>query len=160
MLHGAVRQFLADVAWGELDYLVVDLPPGTGDVQLSISQMVPVTGAVLVTTPQEVSLEDMRKSALAMNRVNIPILGICENMCGYTCPHCGKTEDLFSRGGGRRVAEEFGVPFLGEIPLDPQVMTGGDTGRPVLLHQPESPAARAMQQIAQRLLEVIPARPD
>ncbi len=148
MLHGAVRQFLGDVAWGELDYLVVDLPPGTGDIQLTLSQIVPVTGAVMVTTPQAVSLEDMKKSALAMNKVNIPILGIVENMCGYTCRHCGETEYLFGQGGGRRLAGEFQVPFLGEVPLDPRVMAGGDAGRPVILHEPDSPAAQALRQVA------------
>jgi ATP-binding protein involved in chromosome partitioning len=101
MLHGAVRQFLGDVAWGDLDYLIVDLPPGTGDIQLTLSQIAPVTGAVMVTTPQAVALEDMKKSALAMNKVNIPILGVVENMCGYTCRHCGETEYLFGKGGGK-----------------------------------------------------------
>jgi ATP-binding protein involved in chromosome partitioning len=151
MLHGAIRQFLADVAWGDLDYLFVDLPPGTGDIQLTLSQIVPVSGAVMVTTPQEVSLEDMKKSALAMNKVNIPVLGIIENMSGYTCRHCNETEDLFGRGGGRRAAEEFEVPFLGEVPLDPRVMTGGDNGQPVVLHDPEAPVARAMKRVARRV---------
>ena len=148
MLHGAVRQFLADVSWGKLDYLFIDLPPGTGDIQLTLSQIVPVSGAVMVTTPQAVALEDMKKSALALNKVNIPVLGVVENMSGYACRHCGESEDLFGRGGGRRVADEFEVPFLGEIPLDPRVMTGGDSGRPVILHDPEAPVARAMNRVA------------
>jgi ATP-binding protein involved in chromosome partitioning len=148
MLHGAVRQFLADVSWGDLDYLFIDLPPGTGDIQLTLSQIVPVSGAVMVTTPQAVALEDMKKSALAMNKVNIPVLGVVENMSGYICRHCGESEDLFGRGGGRRAAAEFEVPFLGEIPLDPRVMTGGDSGRPVILHDPQSPAAMAMNRVA------------
>jgi ATP-binding protein involved in chromosome partitioning len=148
MLHGAVRQFLADVAWGDLDYLFIDLPPGTGDVQLTLSQIVPVSGAVMVTTPQAVSLEDMKKSALAMNKVNIPVLGIVENMCGYVCPHCHESEDLFGRGGGRRAAAEFEIPFLGEVPLDPRVMIGGDTGKPVILSHPDSPVARALLRVA------------
>ena len=163
MLHGAVRQFLADVAWGDLDYLFIDLPPGTGDIQLTLSQLVPITGAVLVTTPQAVSLEDMKKSALAMNKVNIPVLGIVENMSGYTCPHCNQTEDLFGRGGGRIAAEEFEVPFLGEVPLDPRVMVGGDTGKPVILSHPETPVARALLRVAravaveiQRAAAVVP----
>ncbi|MFQ5768798.1 MAG: Mrp/NBP35 family ATP-binding protein, partial [Acidobacteriota bacterium] len=155
MLHGAVRQFLGDVAWGELDYLIIDLPPGTGDIQLTLSQIVPVTGAVLVTTPQDVALEDMKKSALAMNRVNIPILGIVENMCGYTCRHCGETEHLFGKGGGRRAAAEFEVPFLGEIPLDPRVMVGGDTGKPVVLHDPSAPAAEALTALAKAVAEQV-----
>ncbi|MFQ5668978.1 MAG: Mrp/NBP35 family ATP-binding protein [Acidobacteriota bacterium] len=148
MLHGAMRQFLGDVAWGELDYLVIDLPPGTGDVPLTLSQIIPVTGAVLVTTPQAVSLEDMKKSALALNKVNVPILGIVENMSGYTCRHCGGTEDLFGRGGGRGVAGEFEVRFLGEIPIDPRVMAGGDAGRPIVIHDPEAPAARELVKVA------------
>jgi ATP-binding protein involved in chromosome partitioning len=148
MLHGAVRQFLADVAWGDLDYLIVDLPPGTGDVQLTLSQTIPVTGAIMVTTPQGVSLEDMKKAAVAMNKVNIPILGIVENMSGYSCRHCGETEYLFGKGGGKRVALEFEVPFLGEIPLDPRVMVGGDDGKPVVVHEPESPAAQALTRVA------------
>ena len=102
----------------------------------------------MVTTPQAVALEDMKKSALALNKVNIPVLGVVENMSGYTCRHCGESEDLFGRGGGRRVAGEFEVPFLGEIPLDPRVMTGGDSGRPVILHDPEAPVARAMNRVA------------
>lgn len=155
MLHGAVRQFLADVAWGELDYLFVDLPPGTGDVQLTLSQLIPASGAVMVTTPQAVSLEDMKKSALAMNKVNIPVLGVVENMSGYECKHCGEVENLFGRGGGRRAADEFEVPFLGEVPLDPRVMTGGDSGRPVILHDPEAPVAKALRRVARAVtLEV------
>ena len=148
MLHGAIRQFLGDVAWGDLDYLVIDLPPGTGDVQLTLSQIIPVTGAVLVTTPQAVALEDMKKAALAMNRVNIPVLGIIENMCGYTCQKCGETEYLFGRDGGRKAAEEFEVPFLGQIPLDPRVMIAGDAGKPVVVHEPEIPVAQALRQVA------------
>jgi ATP-binding protein involved in chromosome partitioning len=151
MLHGAVQQFLGDVAWGDLDYLIVDLPPGTGDVQLTLSQTIPVSGAVMVTTPQAVSLEDMKKAAIAMNRVNIPILGIVENMSGYTCRHCGETEYLFGKGGGKRVAAEFEVPFLGEIPMDPRVMVGGDDGKPVVVHEPESPAARALRRVARAM---------
>jgi ATP-binding protein involved in chromosome partitioning len=151
MLHGAVRQFLGDVAWGDLDYLIVDLPPGTGDIQLTLSQIAPVTGAVMVTTPQAVALEDMKKSALAMNKVNIPILGVVENMCGYTCRHCGETEYLFGKGGGKGLAAEFEVPFLGEIPLDPQVMVGGDSGKPVVLSAPDSPVALALRRVARRV---------
>ena len=155
MLHGAMRQFLGDVAWGELDYLIIDLPPGTGDVQLTLSQIVPVTGAVLVTTPQAVSLEDMKKSALAMNKVNIPVLGIIENMCGYTCRQCGETEYLFGRDGGKKAAEEFEVPFLGQVPIDPRVMVAGDTGKPVVIHEPDMPAARALRQIAREVAGLV-----
>jgi ATP-binding protein involved in chromosome partitioning len=151
MLHGAMRQFLGDVAWGDLDYLIIDLPPGTGDIHLTLSQIVPLSGAVLVTTPQAVALEDMRKAALMFHKVNVPLLGIVENMSGYTCRHCGEVEYLFGRGGGKAAAEEFGIPFLGEVPLDPRVMTGGDSGRPVILHDPDSPAARALRGIARAL---------
>ena len=151
MLHGAVRQFLADVDWGELDYLIVDLPPGTGDVQLTLSQIIPLTGAVLVTTPQAVALEDMRKAALMFHRVNVPLLGLIENMSGWTCRHCGENEDLFGRDGGRRAAEDLGIPFLGAIPIDVRVMQGGDSGQPVVLHDPDSPAARALRDAARAL---------
>ncbi|MFQ5719594.1 MAG: Mrp/NBP35 family ATP-binding protein [Acidobacteriota bacterium] len=158
MLHGAIRQFLADVAWGDLDYLVIDLPPGTGDIQLTLSQIIPVTGAVLVTTPQAVALEDMKKAALAMNRVNIPVLGVVENMSGYTCAGCGETEYLFGRGGGKSAADDFEVPFLGEIPIDPRVMVGGDAGKPVVVHEPDSPAAQALKKVARAVAGQVSVR--
>ena len=131
MLHSVIQQFLRGVDWGELDYLIIDLPPGTGDVQLSLIQTAPVTGAVVVTTPSDVSLEDARKAILMFHQVKAPVLGIIENMSYLTCPHCSERIDVFSHGGGRRMAQEMQVHFLAELPLDPQVRVGGDSGNPV-----------------------------
>src|SRR5262252_3257204 len=132
MLHSVIQQFLRGVDWGELDYLIIDLPPGTGDVQLSLIQTAPVTGAVVVTTPSDVSLEDARKAILMFAQVRVPILGVVENMSYLNCPHCAERIDVFSHGGGRRTAEQMKVHFLGELPLDPQVRIGGDTGAPIV----------------------------
>jgi ATP-binding protein involved in chromosome partitioning len=132
MLHSVIQQFLRGVDWGELDFLVIDLPPGTGDVQLSLIQTAPVTGAVVVTTPSDVSLEDARKAVMMFHQVKVPILGIIENMSYLTCPHCQERIDVFSHGGGRRTAEEMNVHFLGELPLDPEVRVGGDSGKPIV----------------------------
>jgi ATP-binding protein involved in chromosome partitioning len=132
MLHSVIQQFLRGVDWGELDYLVIDLPPGTGDVQLSLIQTAPVTGAIVVTTPSDVSLEDARKAVMMFAQVRVPILGIVENMSYLSCPHCHERIDVFSYGGGRRTAEEMKVHFLGELPMDPKVRIGGDTGKPVV----------------------------
>ena len=132
MLHSVIQQFLRGVDWGELDYLVIDLPPGTGDVQLSLIQSAPVTGAIVVTTPSDVSLEDARKAIGMFRQVKVPILGIVENMSYLTCPHCAERIDVFSHGGGRRTAHEMQVHFLGELPLDPEVRIGGDTGEPIV----------------------------
>src|SRR5258706_7942188 len=126
MLHSVIQQFLRGVDWGELDYLVIDLPPGTGDVQLSLIQTAPVTGAGVVTTRSDVSLEDARKAILMFAQVKVPILGLVENMSYLSCPHCSERIDVFSRGGGKRTAEQMKVHFLGELPLDPQVRIGGD----------------------------------
>ena len=131
MLHSVMQQFLRGVDWGELDYLVIDLPPGTGDVQLSLIQTAPVTGAVVVTTPSDVSLEDARKAVRMFEQVKVPILGIIENMSYLQCPHCDERIDVFSTGGGRRMATDMGAKFLGALPLSPQVRIGGDTGHPV-----------------------------
>jgi ATP-binding protein involved in chromosome partitioning len=131
MLHSVIQQFLRGVDWGQLDYLVIDLPPGTGDVQLSLIQTAPVTGAIVVTTPSDVSLEDARKAIMMFHQVKVPILGIVENMSYLTCPHCDERIDVFSHGGGRRTAEEMQVNFLAELPLDPEVRIGGDSGLPV-----------------------------
>ncbi|MHC4861890.1 MAG: Mrp/NBP35 family ATP-binding protein, partial [Planctomycetota bacterium] len=130
LIHKAIQQFLQDVDWGELDYLIIDLPPGTGDAQLSLTQTIPLTGAILVTTPQEISLIDVRKGASMFEKVSVSVLGVVENMSGFVCPHCGEGSEIFDRGGGRRVAKELDVPFLGEIPLDLAVREGGDTGLP------------------------------
>lgn len=132
MLHSVIQQFLRGVDWGELDYLIIDLPPGTGDVQLSLIQTAPVTGAVVVTTPSDVSLEDARKAILMFAQVKVPILGIVENMSYLACPHCNEHIDVFSHGGGKRTAEMMHVHFLGELPLDPQVRIGGDSGKPIV----------------------------
>ena len=131
MLHHAMQQFLRNVEWGELDYLVVDLPPGTGDVQLSLIQTVPITGAIVVTTPSDVALGDARKAVLMFRQVRVRVLGIIENMSYLVCPHCEGRVEVFSWGGGRRIADEMGISFLAEVPLDPEVCEGGDTGLPV-----------------------------
>ncbi len=151
MIHGAIQQFLRDVDWGELDYLLVDLPPGTGDAQLSISQLVPLTGAVIVTTPQNVALHDSKKGMAMFQKVNVPIIGIIENMSYFQCPHCEHRTEIFSHGGGRKAAEQLGVPFLGDIPIDPVVRSGGDTGVPILISQPGSFTAESFKKIAQAM---------
>lgn len=148
MLHSAVTQFLQKVDWGELDYLLVDLPPGTGDVQLSLVQTVSVTGAVIVTTPQEVALMDVRKGIAMFQKTKVPILGIVENMSAFICPHCSKETLIFSQGGGKQVAEKLGVPYLGEIPIDPRIREGGDRGKPMITAYPDSPAAKQFQAAA------------
>ena len=132
MLHSVIQQFLRGVDWGTLDYLVIDLPPGTGDVQLSLIQSAPVTGAIVVTTPSDVALEDARKAITMFQQVRVPVLGVVENMSYLKCPHCGERIDVFSHGGGRRTAHEMQVHFLGELPLDPEVRIGGDTGEPIV----------------------------
>jgi ATP-binding protein involved in chromosome partitioning len=135
MLHSVIQQFLRGVDWGDLDYLIIDLPPGTGDVQLSLIQTAPITGAIVVTTPSDVSLEDARKAVHMFLQVKVPILGIVENMSFLNCPHCHERIDVFSYGGGRKTAEQMDVHFLAELPLDPDVRVGGDTGRPVALRK-------------------------
>jgi ATP-binding protein involved in chromosome partitioning len=155
MLHGAIKQFLGEVAWGRLDYLFIDLPPGTGDVQLTLSQVIPLTGAVLVTTPQDVALLDVRKAAAMFRKVNVPILGIVENMSYLNCPHCGERVEVFSHGGGRRAAESYEVPFLGEIPLDIRIRQAGDEGRPTVAHDPKSGPALVFKEIAEKLAAII-----
>ena len=148
MVMKAVEQFLQDVAWGALDELVIDLPPGTGDAQLTLTQKIRLSGAIIVTTPQDVSLIDARKGLAMFQKVNVPVLGIVENMSYYICPKCGHREEIFKHGGGRRTAEELHVPFLGEIPLDPKVALGGDAGRPIVAGEPKSPVSEAYLRIA------------
>src|ERR1700681_3110581 len=143
MLHSVIQQFLRGVDWGDLDYLVIDLPPGTGDVQLTLIQTAPLTGAIVVTTPSEVSLEDARKAIHMFQQVRVPILGLVENMSYLQCPHCNQRIDVFSHGGGRKTAETMNVPFLGELPLDPGVRIGGDSGKPVSLNDAADFAALA-----------------
>ena len=151
MLQKALEQFVGDVLWGELDYLVVDLPPGTGDVALTLCQNVPMAGVVIVTTPQDVALVDARKSLHMFRKLEVPVLGIVENMSVYECPECGHVEHIFGAGGGRRTADELGVPFLGSIPLDAAIVTGGDSGKPVVTERPDSPAGRAFTELAREL---------
>jgi ATP-binding protein involved in chromosome partitioning len=151
MVHGLLQQFLRDGDWGELDYLVIDLPPGTGDAQLSISQLVPISGAVIVTTPQDISLLDARKGLKMFQQMKVPVLGIVENMSFFVCSSCGHRHEIFRHGGGSRTAEELGVPFLGEVPIDPEVVVGGDQGSPIVARNPDSPAARAYAEVAGRV---------
>ena len=149
----AIQQFLGDVDWGELDWLVIDSPPGTGDEPLSVAQLIPATEAAIVTTPQEVSLMDSRKAVVFARQLNLKILGIIENMSGMVCPHCGEKIDLFKEGGGFKVALELGVPFLGKIPLDPQIVISGDDGKPFIATQPESEASKAFMNIVGKIME-------
>jgi ATP-binding protein involved in chromosome partitioning len=158
MVHRLLQQFLVEVLWGELDYLVMDLPPGTGDVQLSLSQLCPISGAVMVTTPQEVALIDVVKGIAMFEKVEIPILGIVENMSFYVCPKCGHHDEIFAHGGGRRLAAEIGVELLGEIPIDTRIRFGGDSGVPVVVGAPDSEHARRFLEIATRTALVIAER--
>ena len=148
MIHGAIQQFLKDVEWGELDYLLVDLPPGTGDAQLSIVQLVPLTGAVIVTTPQEVSLLDSKKGLAMFQKAHVPVLGIVENMSYFVCGHCGERTEIFDYGGGKKAADKLGVPFLGEVPIDTAIRIGGDTGLPIVVSNPESKQSEAFRNIS------------
>jgi ATP-binding protein involved in chromosome partitioning len=148
MVHTAIQQLFRDVLWGELDYLLIDLPPGTGDAQLTLSQLVPLAGAITVTTPQEVALHDVRKGMMMFQKVNVPLLGIVENMSYFVCGHCGERTEIFAHGGGERAAETLGVPFLGRVPIDPAIREGGDTGRPLVVADPKSPQAKAFRDIA------------
>jgi len=133
MASNAVRQFMSDVDWGDLDYLVFDLPPGTGDIQLTLVQSIPLTGSVIVTTPQDISLADARKAYVMFGKVNVPILGIIENMSYYVCTHCGHREEIFDNGGGRKAAADLGIPFLGEIPIYTSIRLSGDRGKPIVV---------------------------
>jgi len=148
LIGGAIQQFLRDVDWGELDYLVIDLPPGTSDAQLTLAQAVPISGAVLVTTPQEVALSDVTKALAMFKRMSVPVLGLVENMTAFVCPHCGDVTEIFGRGGGERFAAEHGLDYLGGIPLDITVRQGGDVGVPAVAQREPGPAARAMTAIA------------
>ncbi len=148
MVHRLLQQFLGDVEWGDLDYLICDLPPGTGDVQLSLSQLIPIAGAVMVTTPQEVSIIDVVKGIAMFEKVEIPILGIVENMSWYKCPACGHTDEIFSHGGGKRLAQEIGAEFFGDIPIDTRIRFGGDAGVPITIASPDSDNAQRFMQLA------------
>ncbi|HXC25296.1 MAG TPA: Mrp/NBP35 family ATP-binding protein [Gemmatimonadaceae bacterium] len=153
-----ITQFLRDVEWGTLDYFIVDMPPGTGDAQLSLVQATHVHGAIIVTTPQDVSIGDALRGARMFERVAVPVLGIVENMSYFECPHCGKPTALFGSGGGQRLADELALPLLAQIPLDPRVLEGGDTGRPIVLSQPDSAAAQALVQLTGQVRQSLPSR--
>lgn len=152
----AIRQFVADIDWGELDYLVIDAPPGTGDEPLAVAQNIPDVGALIVTTPQEIALADVRKSINFCQHLKLNIVGIVENMSGFICPHCSETIDIFKTGGGRKTALDFTLPFLGKIPMDPRVVTAGDDGRPYLSSDSDSPATRAFSEVVDNVEKELP----
>jgi ATP-binding protein involved in chromosome partitioning len=164
MLHQIIRQFLNSVEWGQLDYLVIDLPPGTGDVALSLVQTVPLTGAVVVSTPSDVSLQDGRKAIEMFRQMKVDLIGVVENMSFFVCPHCQHETDIFSRGGAEKTAQQFGVAFLGAIQLDPELRKGGDTGKPAVLEGENSPHAKALYEFARRVVarvdEIRASAPD
>lgn len=155
MVHGAVKQFVEDVEWKGTDYLVIDLPPGTGDAQLSLAQTAPLTGGVIVTTPQDVALIDVKRGILMFKKLNIPVLGIVENMSYLDIPGSDERMDIFGHGGGKEMAKKFGVPFLGEIPIDPEIRIGGDTGMPIIESKPDSKASKAFFEIADKILKSV-----
>ena len=158
MLHKTMEQFLGGVVWGDLDYLIVDLPPGTGDIQLSLCQIIPMTGAVIVSTPQDVALQVAKKAIFMFNKLNCPILGIIENMSHYVCSHCGKREDIFGSGGAKKAAEKLGLPFLGEIPLATELRLTSDEGKPIVASHPDSPLAQAFFQVAKNMAAQVALR--
>jgi ATP-binding protein involved in chromosome partitioning len=151
MLHNVIQQFIRQVDWGQLDYLLIDLPPGTGDVQLSLTQTVPLMGAIVVSTPQDVALQDARKAILMFRQVRVEVLGIVENMSYFQCPKCNERTHIFSHGGGAETAASFGVPFLGEVPLNISVREGGDAGKPIVASDPGSPGGKAFTEIAEKV---------
>lgn len=151
MVSGAVKQFMSDVEWGKLDYLVFDLPPGTGDIHLTLVQSIPLSGAVVVTTPQDISLADARKAYAMFGKVNVPVLGMIENMSYYICSQCGHREDIFSTGGGKKASEELGVPFLGEIPIYTPIRVGGDSGKPIVVLEPDAEQSKLIRRIARNM---------
>ncbi|GIX47127.1 MAG: iron-sulfur cluster carrier protein [Candidatus Tectimicrobiota bacterium] len=159
MVMKAVQQLLQETEWGELDVLVIDLPPGTGDVQLTLVQTVPLSGAILVTTPQDLALLDVKRGAEMFKQVNTPLLGIVENMSYFVCPDCGRETEVFRKGGGEKESQRLGVPLLGRLPLDPAVCEAGDSGVPIVLEQPDSKVGKAFQAIAAAVLEALTARP-
>lgn len=158
MVYKALLQLLSDVDWGELDYLILDLPPGTGDAQLTLTQKVPMAGAVIVTTPQDVALIDARKGLAMFRKVNVPVMGIIENMSGFVCPHCGEGTDIFKHGGGERTADVLGCPFLGKIPLDPAIVQGGDDGIPIVVSEPDGPHSDAFRLVGESVAREVAER--
>jgi len=155
MIHSFIQQMLKDVMWGALDYLVFDMPPGTGDAQLSLSQVLPLSGVVMVTTPQDVALLDVRKAIGMFQRLNVPILGVVENMSTFACPHCGQHTSIFGETGGQRVADEYGAPLLARLPLDPETRVGGDEGTPITVRKPDSAQALAFRNLASEVVKRI-----
>ncbi|MBP9892981.1 MAG: Mrp/NBP35 family ATP-binding protein [Planctomycetes bacterium] len=155
MLDSAIRQFLGQVEWGNLDYLVVDMPPGTGDVQLSLTRMVPTAQAVIVTTPQDVALADVKRAIGMFNTVKINVLGVVENMSGFVCSHCGKKSEIFGHGAGKRCADKYGITYFGEIPLTEEVVKSGDNGKPILVSHPQDPASLALKDMAMRVAQQV-----
>ena len=155
MVMRALEQMLGDVEWGALDYLILDLPPGTGDAQLTLTQRIPMAGAVIVTTPQDVALIDARKGLNMFRKVNVPVIGIVENMSSFVCPHCGETTDIFKKEGGRKTADLLGTAFLGAIPLDPKIVLGGDEGVPIVVSEPRGGHADAFRQVAEAVVEEV-----
>lgn len=155
MVHGAIKQFIEDVEWKGTDYLIIDLPPGTGDAQLSLAQTVPLSGGVIVTTPQDVALIDVKRGVLMFQKLNIPVIGIVENMSYLDLPDYDKPIDIFGRGGGKKMADKFNVPYLGEIPIDPEIRIGGDTGNPIIESNPECIASKAFMDIADKVLNFV-----
>ena len=164
MLHSIIRQFLGSVEWGKLDFLIIDLPPGTGDVALSVVQTVPLTGAIIVTTPSDVALQDARKAIEMFRQVKVDIVGLAENMSYFTCPHCHQEVDVFSKGGGEKTAQQFRIAFLGNIELDPDIRKAGDTGKPAVLAGEDSPHAKSLYALARkvevRIAEIKSAAPE
>ena len=155
MVMKAIDQFLTDVKWGVLDFLIIDLPPGTGDAQLTLTQKAGLTGAVVVTTPQDVALIDARKGLAMFRKVNVPVLGIIENMSYFICRHCGEREEIFGHGGGQKTAALLSVPFLGEVPIDPKVVVGGDSGEPIVVSDPQAPASAAFRELARHVAQQV-----
>jgi ATP-binding protein involved in chromosome partitioning len=158
MASGALKQFMSECDWGELDYLIFDMPPGTGDIQLTLVQSIPLTGALIVTTPQDVALADARKGVRMFEKVHVPVLGVVENMSYFECKSCGTREEIFSHGGGVKAAEDFHVPFLGELPLQTSVRVGGDTGRPIVAYEPSTAASQSFRKIARELAAQVSIR--
>jgi len=153
LIHKTVEQFLEDVSWGDLDFLVVDFPPGTGDAQLSMAQLTKVTGGLVVTTPQDVALTDAARAVDFFKKLKIPVLGVIENMSYFICPHCGKRVDIFSHGGGKKLSIQLSLPFLGEIPIDVDIRTGSDEGKPIVVGKPDSLGAKAFMNVAKKIIE-------
>ena len=151
LVGGAIQQFLRDVDWGELDYLVVDMPPGTSDAQLTLAQTVPISGALLVTTPQDVALSDVEKALAMFRRLSVPIVGVVENMTAFVCPHCGEETEIFGRGGGQRFAQRHEIHYFGGIPLDVKVRQGGDAGIPAVAQREPGPAAIVLRDLARQV---------